>query len=187
MFCTEIVDEILCTAGAEQYGLESVSQLTHALQCASLAESDDASPALIAAALLHDIGHLVDNRYEGAAQRGVNRHHEQIGSAFLKRWFTDEVTIPVALHVPAKQYLCAVDPDYYRTLSAASVRSLKLQGGAFQCEKARDFVQKPFARDAIRLRRWDEAAKDPEATTPSLDHFLCYVEVASNLQTPTNA
>lgn len=177
---TEKVGEILSTTGAQRYGAECVSQLQHALQCAALAESDGATPALIAAALLHDIGHLIDNRFDGAAAAGVDRRHERIGSAFLNRWFGEEVAIPVALHVPAKRYLCAVDTDYFDTLFAGSVRSLQLQGGAFSCAEAISFVQQPYAKDAIRLRRWDEAAKSPDTETPPLDHFLCYVEVASN-------
>ena len=88
------------------------------------------------------------------------------------------MTEPVALHVPAKRYLCAVDPNYFSTLSPASVRSLALQGGAFAAETARDFVRLPHAKDAIRLRRWDEAAKNPDKGTPSLNHFLCYVDAA---------
>lgn len=178
---TEKIGEILSTTGAQRYGSECVSQLQHALQCAALAESDGASPSLIAAALLHDIGHLIDNRFDGAAAAGVDRCHEQIGCAFLKRWFGEEVSIPVALHVPAKRYLCAVDTDYFDTLSAGSVRSLQLQGGALNCAEAMSFVEQPYAKDAIRLRRWDEAAKSPDTETPTLDHFLCYVEVASNI------
>lgn len=179
MTCTERIGEIFMTAGAERYGSECINQLRHALQCAILAEGDGASPALITAALLHDIGHLVDNRYEGSAARGVDRCHEQIGGAFLGRWFDDDVTTPVALHVPAKRYLCAVDPEYFETLSAGSIRSLELQGGSFDCQGAAGFIEKPYAKDAIKLRRWDEAAKSPDAVTPPLEYFLCYVEVAS--------
>jgi len=174
----EIV-ELLSVKGARQYGSENVSQFQHALQCAALAESEDAPSTLITAALLHDIGHLIDTRFEGAAANGIDRKHEQIGHAYLGKWFGEEVTGPVALHVPAKRYLCAVDPGYFDTLSFGSVRSLNLQGGPFESNDAREFLRLPHAKEAIRLRRWDEAAKDPAAKTDSLDHFLCHVEAAA--------
>ncbi len=56
------VDDLIAlyrTYGARQYGREAVSQLEHALQCAHLAESAGAAPALVAASLLHDVGHMV--------------------------------------------------------------------------------------------------------------------------------
>ncbi|MEX2618280.1 MAG: phosphonate degradation HD-domain oxygenase [Alphaproteobacteria bacterium] len=172
------IGAIMAGKGANRYGDEAISQLDHALQCAALAENSGASPAMIAACLLHDIGHMVDNRFEGAARQGVDRRHEKIGAAFLRQWFGPGVTEPVILHVPAKRYICAVDSDYADTLSPASVRSLELQGGPFDCDDARRFIRQAYAQDAVQLRRWDDEAKTPEAATPPLDHFLCYVEVA---------
>ena len=170
------IERILMTTGANRYGSEQINQLQHALQCATLAEDNYASPALITAALLHDIGHLVDNHSVGATSKGIDRRHERIGSAYLKQWFADDVVAPVALHVPAKRYLCAADPVYFEKLSPASVRSLELQGGQFDRDQARSFFERDYAPDAIRLRQWDEKAKDPEARTPTLDHFLRHVE-----------
>lgn len=175
---TREIGEILAGKGAKRYGDESVSQLEHALQCAALAENSGASPAMITACLLHDIGHMIDNHYEGAAGRGIDRRHEKIGSAFLAKWFGPAVTEPVILHVPAKQYICAVDSEYADTLSPGSVRSLELQGGPFDSEDARRFIRQTYAQDAVQLRRWDDEAKVPEAPTPPLEHFLCYVAVA---------
>ncbi len=182
---TQEIEKVLRTNGAKRYGTEAVNQLQHALQCATLAESSNAPPALITAALLHDIGHLVDNRAKGAAAQGIDRRHEQIGSAYLKQWFGDAVVAPVALHVPAKRYLCAVDPSYFESLSAASVRSLKLQGGIFKKDQAHSFFERTYAPDAVQLRRWDEQSKDPQAKTPALDHFLYHVEVASQPMSTT--
>ena len=173
------IERILMTTGASRYGSEQINQLQHALQCATLAEDNYASPALITAALLHDIGHLVDNRAISDASKGINRRHERIGSTYLKQWFADDVVVPVALHVPAKRYLCAVDPAYFEKLSPASVRSLELQGGPFDQDQARSFFERDYAPDAIRLRQWDEKAKDPEAKTRTLDHFLHHVEQLS--------
>ena len=175
---TRQIGEIVAGKGANRYGDESISQLDHALQCAALAENSGASPSMITACLLHDIGHMVYNHFEGAARRGVDRRHERIGAAFLAQWFGPAVTEPVILHVPAKQYICAVDSEYAATMSPASIRSLELQGGPFDSEDARRFIRKSYAQDAVQLRRWDDEAKVPDATTPPLDHFLCYVEVA---------
>ena len=176
------IDEItryMMETAANRYGdVGNVSQFQHALQCAQLAESEGGSPALITAALLHDIGHVVDKHFDGAAAAGIDRQHEQIGSAYLAKRFGPAVVEPVRLHVEAKRYLCAVDRDYHGGLSFGSVRSLELQGGLMSAPEASAFVDQPFAKDAIRLRRWDDLAKDPAATTADLDHFLSFVSVA---------
>ncbi len=175
---TRNIGVILAGKGARRYGDEAISQLEHALQCAALAENSGASPAMITACLLHDIGHMVDNHFEGAARRGIDRRHEKTGSAYLAQWFGPGVTEPVILHVPVKQYICAVDSEYAATLSPASRLSLELQGGPFESGDAHRFIRRKYAQDAVQLRRWDDEAKEPDAETPPLDHFLCYVEVA---------
>ena len=121
--------------GAAQYGRESVSQAEHALQCAALAESEGADAPLIAAALLHDVGHLIAK----PGDEDTNDMHENIGWGFLKTHFVPAVSEPVRLHVDAKRYLCAVDSDYFGILSPASVHSLELQGGRFSPTEARAF------------------------------------------------
>ncbi len=172
----QTVIDILEQKGAEQYGSEPVSQLAHALQTATLAEQAGSPAALIAAALLHDIGHLVDNKFQVGQDNPVDRRHEDIGSAYLKFAMPPAVTEPIRLHVPAKRYLCWADTEYFDSLSPASVRSLKLQGGVFDVESARAFIEQPFAKDAVALRRWDDLAKIPDAETPPLAHFNPYVE-----------
>ncbi len=159
-------------SGADFYGGEEVSQLQHALQAAQLAEADDAPPALITAALLHDVGHLLGAGDEGLAERGIDARHELSGARFLERWFGSEVTEPVRLHVRAKSYLCHVELGYYASLSDASRSSLAAQGGPLNANQAQQFRQEPFFEDAVRLRRWDEGAKDPQARTPALEHYL---------------
>lgn len=171
----EIMDT-LRSLGEQRYGRENVSQLAHALQSASLAEEDGATSALITASLLHDMGHLVDKRFELGQDKDIDRHHENIGAAYLSAWFPEEVTAPIRLHVPAKRYLCAVDDGYFDDLSDASVRSLALQGGKFSKVEADAFISQPFAKDAVRLRRWDDLAKVPEKQTPALEHFQTHVE-----------
>jgi [1-hydroxy-2-(trimethylamino)ethyl]phosphonate dioxygenase len=168
------VDEIRALfegGGGRQYGGECVTQRAHALQCAASAEAAGAPASLVVAALLHDIGHLVHSLGPRPAERGIDDRHEAGGAAWLRRWFGPEVTEPVRLHVDAKRYLCAVDPSYFQTLSPGSVRSLELQGGPFEAEAAAAFLAVPHATAAVRLRRWDEAAKVAGIATPDIAHF----------------
>ena len=158
--------------GKAQYGGEAVSQLDHALQCATLAESAGQPAELIAACLFHDLGHLVHHLGETPARRGIDDHHEYRAVPVLEQIFPDSVTLPVQLHVEAKRYLCAVDGEYWGSLSPASKRSLELQGGAFSPVAAAHFIQQPYAEQAVQLRRWDDLAKEPNRATPDLEHFL---------------
>lgn len=168
------IDEVMALleeAGAHRYGEEAVSQLAHALQCAVLAEREGASDDLIAASLLHDVGHLVGKGDEGAAAQGIDRKHESIAAGYLSRLFPDSVTEPIRLHVAAKQYLCHADKSYVDQLSPASVTSLQVQGGVFDAAAAAAFIARPHAEAAVHLRRWDDAAKDPKARTPGLESY----------------
>jgi phosphonate degradation associated HDIG domain protein len=164
--------------GGRDYGSERVQQLEHALQCAALAEAEGAEAPLISAALLHDIGHLIHDLGAKPAERGIDDRHEALGEEWLRQWFGDDVTEPVRLHVPAKRYLTATDPGYLATLSPGSVRSLELQGGPFSAADAEAFIALPQAPAAVRLRRWDEAAKVPGKVTPDLAHFRRYLEAS---------
>jgi gamma-butyrobetaine dioxygenase len=168
----ETILGLLRTAGQGKYGETDVTQLEHALQCATLAEQAGAAPALVAAALLHDIGHLANPEDYPALLRDEDGRHEDTGAALLAQWFGPEVSEPVRLHVPAKRYLAAAEPGYAALLSEASVTSLRLQGGPFDADEARAFLALPDAADAIRLRRWDDRAKVAGAPTPDLDHFV---------------
>lgn len=170
--------DVLADRGHVRYGREHVSVLEHALQCAALAEREDAAPSLIVAALLHDVGHLVHYLGDDPTGRGIDDRHEHVGAATLARWFDKRVSEPVRLHVPAKRYLCAVDPTYFNTLSAGSRASLELQGGPMTTAEATAFDSLPFADDAKRLRRWDEEAKVLGAVVPPLWHFRFYVDAA---------
>lgn len=170
---TDVVEEIARTfaaRGGEAYG-EDVSQLDHALQCARLAQEEGAADPLIAAALLHDYGHLLEGSGEAAARDGRDARHEIHGARALRRWFGPAVAGPVALHVAAKRYLCAVEPGYEAALSPASMLSLKLQGGRFTPAQCRRFARSRFAADAIRLRRWDDRGKVAGRLVPGLEHY----------------
>lgn len=168
-FIAEIA-QAFAARGGDSYG-EQVTQLDHALQCAWLAEQEDAGDHLIAAALLHDYGHLFEGRGDAAERDGRDARHELHGARALRRWFGLEVAGPVALHVLAKRYLCAAEPGYAEALSPASVLSLKLQGGAFTQEQCRRFERSRFAADAIRVRRWDDTGKVVGYVAPGLGHY----------------
>lgn len=170
--------EIYRSEGRIDYGNERVSQTAHALQCAMRAEQDGAPAHLIAAALLHDIGHLAKPARRGASSRGPDARHEAVGSKLLSAWFGADVTEPVRWHVAAKRYLTATEPGYFEELSPGSVRSLAVQGGPFGDRQAARFIRRPYACDAIRVRRWDEQAKVPGLETPPLEHFRAHLEAS---------
>src|SRR4029077_18937380 len=168
--------ELFDQHGGADYGGERVNQLEHALQCAALAEDAGADAALISAALLHDIGHLVHDLGREPAARGIDDRHEVRGREWLSSRFGENVTEPVRLHVDAKRYLIATDPGYLATLSPASLRSLALQRGPFPAELAASFFLLPPAPVAVCLREWDDGAKIPAKPTLGLKHFSPYLE-----------
>jgi phosphonate degradation associated HDIG domain protein len=166
------IERIFRDHGHIAYTGEGVSQLEHALQSAELAEADGAADPLVTAALLHDLGHMLNRQGETPSLRGIDDQHQYFAIPFLRPLFPPAVIEPIRLHVDAKRALCALEPDYYESLSEDSRRSLTLQGGVYTEREARAFVDKPFAADAMRLRRWDEKAKVPGATTPPIGHYL---------------
>jgi phosphonate degradation associated HDIG domain protein len=166
--------------GAAAYLGEPVTLRQHMLQSAAAAETDGAGDELVAAALLHDIGHLLHDEREDAAQHGIDTHHEEIGFRFLERHFPASVVDPVRLHVAAKRYLCAVDPDYQSRLSQASLLSLQLQGGPMSTEETAAFEQQPHWREACWLRQWDDLGKDPDADVPPLEHYRAVLEAVAS-------
>jgi phosphonate degradation associated HDIG domain protein len=162
---------LLSGRGAAKYGHESVTQLEHALQCASLAQQAGAENTLVAASLLHDLGHLLSERSDAEFGPDMDDIHQYLALPFLRPIFPDAVLEPICLHVDAKRYLCRAEPGYWDALSAASKRSLELQGGIYAAEEAERFIAKPFAQAAVQLRRWDDLAKIPGKATPSLADY----------------
>ena len=161
--------------GAEYLG-EPVTQAQHMLQAAARAAADGAPPALVAAALLHDVGHFAGLVHGRELMAGRDNRHSHQGADWLGRWFGPEVTEPVRLHVEAKRYLCAVEPGYFEQLSEASVHTLSVQGGPMAPHEAAAFEADPHHADAVRLRRWDEAAKEPDADVPGFEHYRGLLE-----------
>jgi phosphonate degradation associated HDIG domain protein len=174
----EAIRSLFAERGDSDYGGEAVSQREHALQAAALARREGAGAALITAALLHDVGHLLHNLPEDAPDRGVDDTHEALAARWLSRWFGPEVIEPVRLHVDAKRYLCAVEPGYLQRLSEPSVVSLRLQGGPMSADEVRAFRESPHLADAVALRRWDDEAKDPELVVPDFEFYAPIIEEA---------
>jgi len=186
----ETIGELFAGPGARDYLGEPVTIGEHLLQAAALAEAAGADSLLVAAALLHDIGHLLGEKPSsrgglgGSSPRAstADRHgepedrHGEAGARWLSRWFGEAVTEPVRLHVAAKRYLCAVDAGYFGLLSAESVRTLWLQGGPMTAAEVAAFEALPHARDAVAVRRWDDQAKDQAITPPGFAHFAPLLE-----------
>jgi phosphonate degradation associated HDIG domain protein len=165
----------LIRCGAQTYG-EAITQYAHAVQCAQLAREQGCGPAMIAAALLHDIGQFLDDAGHAAEAEGRDGLHEETGAAFLRAFFGPEVTEPVRLHVAAKRYLCAISEGYRAGLSAASELSLQLQGGPMRTEECATFERSPHFADAVLLRQFDDAAKRPDWAVPPLESYRALLE-----------
>lgn len=157
--------------GANEYLGEPVTQAAHMLQAAARAQAGAADDALVAAALLHDVGHFTGTISGAELMQGTDNRHSHAGADWLAAWFPEEVTEPVRLHVAAKRYLCAVEPGYFDRLSEASVYTLGVQGGPMSEEEVAAFEAGPHSARAVALRRWDEAAKDPDADVPGFSHY----------------
>ena len=157
--------------GANEYLGEPVTQAAHMLQAAACAQAEAAGDALVAAALLHDVGHFTGTISGAELMEGTDNRHSHVGADWLATWFPEAVTEPVRLHVAAKRYLCAVEPSYFDRLSEASVYTLNVQGGPMSAEEVAAFEAGPYAEQAVALRRWDEAAKDPDADVPGFAHY----------------
>jgi phosphonate degradation associated HDIG domain protein len=172
--------------GASNYD-EAVTQLSHALQCGDRALDRGATTEEVVAAFLHDIGHLLVDEHDGHGDfLARDLHHEDVGARFLANWFGPSITEPIRLHVPAKRYLCAVDPGYHDGLSLASVRSLDVQGGPMSNDEVAEFLAAEGSATAVELRRCDDLAKVADASMSSLDSFRALIESVVTIQAPSN-
>lgn len=177
----QVIDELFdlfTDKGQGAYFGESVSEMEHALQAAHLAVTSGANIHHVVAALLHDVGHLLHGLGENIADHDIDSRHEEAGADWLEQYFGPEVIEPIRMHVPAKRYLCAVDPTYQASLSPASIKSLQLQGGPMTTEEVALFETLPFFRSAVVIRRWDDGAKLPGWDVPGLETYRSHLEQA---------
>lgn len=168
------LDDVLQTYrehGHRHYG-EDVTELQHALQCATFAQQAGEPPTVVVAALLHDYGHLCHQLGEDIALHGVDARHEHIGYQKLKGLFTEDIVDACRLHVAAKRYLCWTERLYLDGLSDASRKSLHLQGGPMNADEAEEFEREPHFELAVRVRRYDDMGKVSERATPDLNAFV---------------
>ena len=162
---------IFLRRGADAYLGEDVTMSQHMLQCARQAEAEQAGDALVAAALLHDVGHFTSEFGEASFDDGIDNHHDEAGARVLAGCFPPLVVACVRLHVAAKRFLCATDPTYFGRLSAASVQTLAVQGGPMDGPGVAAFRATPFHAEATRVRLWDEGAKVVGRSTPDFAHY----------------
>lgn len=169
------VFDVLASGGGTAYFGEPVTVLEHCLQAASIIRQDGGAETLVAAALLHDLGHLLHHEGEDAADRGLDTQHEELAAAALAGHLPDAVLDPIRMHVAAKRYLCFAKPEYMTGLSPASIESLGLQGGPMTVKEAEQFLAEPHAREALQLRRADDAAKIAGLDVPGLGTYRALV------------
>jgi [1-hydroxy-2-(trimethylamino)ethyl]phosphonate dioxygenase len=166
----EVADLFHRHGGGAYFG-EAVTQAEHALQAAHFAALDHAPDELVLAALLHDVGHLLQSVPDDIADWHTDARHEVEGSAWLAQRFPRGISEPVRLHVPAKRYLCATDPGYVAMLSEASIVTLKLQGGPMSAGEVAKFEAEPFHAQAVQVRRCDDRGKIAGLKTRGLDDY----------------
>lgn len=175
MSVTEDILALYGARGSEVYFGERVSMTEHGLQAAYFARLEDAPAALVVAALLHDVGHLLEQVPDALEEWTSDSRHEEVGARWLALRFAAQIAEPVRLHVPAKRYLCATDAAYVERLSPASVHTLKLQGGPMSAREVAQFERERFHREAVRIRHWDDQGKVAGLKTPALSDYATLV------------
>ena len=173
----EEIEKLFSQNSAREYLGEDVTLVEHMLQCATLALEDGASSQMIVAALLHDVGHLLIPDALEQQDSGIDAHHDEVGFDWLAQRFSDEVSIPVKLHVNAKRYLVTTNPEYEKLLSAASVITMRLQGGLMDEGELAEYESQEFADNGIQIRLWDDEGKVRGSEHLPLESFRDHIEI----------
>lgn len=177
-----VSDEVVALYGARGAGVyfgERVTMTEHGLQAAWFAQNEGAAESLVIAALLHDVGHLLEAVPDDIADWTSDARHEELGARWLAARFGPGISEPVRLHVPAKRYLCATDDRYFNQLSSASVHTLSLQGGPMSAQEVQRFESEGYFREAVRVRLWDDQGKVAGLKTPPLTSYIAMIEAAA--------
>ena len=170
------IEAVFRDHGDAEYLGEPVTMSQHMLQAAHLAELQGEAEDIVVAALLHDIGHFTGEMGAFTMEDVEDRYHEDAGAVLLDGHFPARIVDCVKYHVAAKRYLCATDVEYYDLLSEASRHSLKLQGGAMPADECAQMQRNPNLDAILKVRRLDEAAKDPQMQTPAFAHYRGMIE-----------
>lgn len=165
------IGDIFERCGGQAYLGEPVTMAEHMLQAATLAQNKGMPEEIIAAALLHDIGHFTGELGTFSMTDTRDRFHEESGADILDGFFPSVITDCIRYHVAAKRYLCATSSEYFDCLSSASVHSLNLQGGPMCSEEVAEFEKNPNLKQIIQVRYLDDAGKSPHMKTPDFWHF----------------
>jgi predicted HD phosphohydrolase len=166
--------DILCGDG-------EVTYLSHALQASAWAETVMEPPAVIMAALCHDVGHMLalagqqseDTEYLGGHRAGV------VGAQWLEDelWLGKAVTDPVRLHLSAMRYQAFKLPRYLSDQLGPSDRAaVESEDGAMTADEARRFEAHPWHKEALRVVAYHLAANKPGEPIWTLDEALAATE-----------
>lgn len=160
--------------GEMDYIGEPVTQKEHMIQTAMLAEEEGYTKDIIIGALLHDIGHLVGLHYSKNKMSDFGIHgHENIGAKYLESLDFPEIIVEmVRNHVQTKRYLVFKIPEYYEKLSEASKKTLEYQGGKMSNEEADKFEKHKYFEIFLKLREWDDKAKEKGKHVKTLDYYV---------------
>lgn len=167
----DFIGSIFDRRGGEEYLGEPVNMGQHMLQGATIAEQQGQPEEIIIGALLHDIGHFTSEFGTFTIEDTEDRHHEDAGAKVLERFFSKVITDCVRYHVAAKRYLCATKPEYFESLSEASIHSLHLQGGPMNDMEVVEFKKNPNLDQIIAVRYLDDAGKNADMVTPDYWYF----------------
>jgi len=176
-FKTEtIVNELF--ALYEKYGKRSsagqpISQLEQMAQAAALAEEEGFEDEVILAAFFHNIGYVCANSEDGNnANESGNIDREKLGADYLRQHgFSERLATMVESDMMANRYLAYKYPEYYEQLSEADKAKLELRGGRMSILEAEKFELDPDAELFVRLRYWNDKAKNAIRSKLNLPHI----------------